>query len=267
MAKKIILCADDFGQEPHISHGVLTLAKERRISAISCMTTGEDWVLHGPKLRDFEGHVDRGLHFNLTHGEGKNFQSLMYWITRSLTRQIDRKFIEKRLIEQLDHFTDVLGTPPDFIDGHQHVHTFPIIRDVLIEVVKKRFCRHLPYVRVINPMLGGAGSKMKVLASQVLSFGFSHILDKQGIDHNSTFGGMYDLCAKGQYRQFMIHWLRQACPGTLIMCHPGISPRHSTNDPHPATRVEEYTYLLSDYFQEDCLQAGVTLGRFSHNAC
>ena len=36
---------------------------------------------------------------------------------------------------QLRAFIDTFGRPPDFLDGHQHVHLFPQVRDAFLKVV------------------------------------------------------------------------------------------------------------------------------------
>lgn len=262
MTKTIILCADDFGQDPHISDAILTLATNKRLSATSCMTTEEDWTRHGPALKSFQTHLDIGVHFNLTHGKDGSFRSLNEWLLRAILRQIDKEFVEKKLHEQLDRFEAVMGGPPDFIDGHQHIHSFPIIRDVLIKVIKERFPIQTPYVRTLTPMLHGTDSRLKALIVKGASYGFSRTLDDQRIRHNSHFGGMYSLHALAPYGNFMRLWLHQASSGTLIMCHPGLAPLHPTFDPIQVARVGEYAYLSSHAFQEDCAKAGVVLGRF-----
>lgn len=262
MAKKVILCADDFGQDPHISEAILSLAHNYRLSAISCMTTTKNWQECGSDLKALRTSIDIGLHFNLTHGPGDKFHSLRYWLSRSIIRQIDRLAIKKQIHEQLDSFMDIIGHPPDFIDGHQHVHAFPVIRDVLIQVIQERFPKRRPYVRAISPLLESPEGKVKALVTKMVSFRFSEALDAAGIRHNPQFGGMYSLDESTPYPQCMAQWLRGAMPGTLLMCHPGLEPKHTTDDPHPGARIHEYQYLSSEAFLEDCLRAGVELARF-----
>jgi predicted glycoside hydrolase/deacetylase ChbG (UPF0249 family) len=264
MSKRIILCADDFGQAPHISQAILNLANNKRISATSCMTTASDWIHSGEELKGLQDKIDIGLHFNLTHGDGDNFRPISYWLLHSIAHQIDKKFIESRLNEQLDSFVNVLGRSPDFIDGHLHVHTLPVIRDLVIKVIKERFHNSLPYVRSLNPMLHTADSSiMKSFAIRAVSYGFTRALDLQKIKHNTNFGGIYSLQQDKPYRQFMIRWLQQATPDTLIMCHPGLGPDVTNKDPSHTARPQEYLYLSSEEFLQDCSHAGISIGRFS----
>jgi len=262
MSKTIILCADDFGQDPHISQAILMLATNKRLSAISCMTTEEDWTRHGPSLKSVKNHLDIGLHFNLTHGQNDSYDSVNTWLLRALLRQVDKKFVETQLHDQLNRFEAIMGVSPDFIDGHQHVHSFPVIRNVLTKVIKDRFPTRPPYVRTLSPMIRGADTPFKALILKGASYKFSRVLDLQRIDHNSQFGGVYSLSPQAPYRDFMNFWLQHSIPGTLLMCHPGSSPLKSSFDPIHETRVKEYAYLSSDAFLEDCTKASVVLSRF-----
>jgi chitin disaccharide deacetylase len=262
MSKTIILCADDFGQGLHISQAILLLATNKRLSAISCMTTEEDWTRHGPSLKSVQSHLDIGLHFNLTHGKGNYCRPLNEWLFRSLLRQIDKAVVEAQLHDQLDRFEAIMGVSPDFIDGHQHVHSFPVMRDVLTQVIKDRFPTRPPYVRTLTPMIRSADTPFKALILKGASYKFSRALDLQEIDHNSQFGGVYSLSPQAPYREFMNFWLQHSITGALLMCHPGISPLKSNFDPIQETRIKEYAYLSSDAFLEDCTKASVVLGRF-----
>lgn len=262
MLKTLVLCADDFGQAPHISQAILTLAEQDRLSAISCMSTEEDWQQQGKDLKVFHKHLNIGLHFNLTWGSPFP-PSPTSWLFRSFTGRIDRAFIEAHLIKQLDQFEAVTGFPPDFIDGHQHVHSFPLIRDSLVKVIAARFPKKKPYVRTLCPMLSAQDARLKAFIIRGAAFRFSQKLAHHEIPHNSCFGGVYSLTETAPYRRYMQKWLHKAPSGTLLMCHPGKKPLEGTVDPIQEARLQEYLYLLSPSFTEDCLTAGVKLGKLS----
>lgn len=259
MLKKIILCADDFGQNDPISTAIISLVKEERLSAVSCLSTEKDWQTHGPLLKELSHKVDIGLHFNLTHGQG-NFASLNHWILKSLTRQVDSNFIKKTLHEQLDKFESVMQRAPDFIDGHQHVHSFPVIREAFAKTVKERYPNTPPYIRAITPLLGKVDRQIKPLILRGISQNFTKTLNHNMLPHNKHFAGVYSLTPTAPYRDLMRSWLKNAQTGTLIMCHPGATT--SLPDSIKEARVQEYQYLSSNAFQEDCAQAHVCLARF-----
>jgi len=65
--RRLSVCADDYGQGPSIDRGILALAGQGRITALSCLTTPLRWAEAGLALTDCPAAV--GLHFNLTEGE------------------------------------------------------------------------------------------------------------------------------------------------------------------------------------------------------
>ena len=62
----------------------------------------------------------------------------------------------------------------------------------------------------------------------------------------------------------MGYWLQQAQDGALFMCHPG-TPGPTKDDPITAARTNEFHYLSSDKFLDDCRHSNVQLVR-GHNA-
>jgi predicted glycoside hydrolase/deacetylase ChbG (UPF0249 family) len=262
----LILCADDFAQNKEISEGILDLAHQNRLSAISCMTQMPLWPELAPRLIELK-NTQCGLHFNLTHEQ----KSLGYWLIHSQLRHINRDFIRDTFNEQCDAFEKHLKRAPDFIDGHQHVHALPIIRDVLIEVMKERYANSLPWLRNLNPI----PNQKKSLKEYILHFatrGFSDLLIKHQIPHNRYFGGIYSLKPEADFKALLEGWIQAAtkisslraqrsnpeldenehCTGllryarnddVLIMCHPGLESRDE-GDPIRKARVREYEVLL-----------------------
>src|SRR6476661_9118413 len=68
MKKRIVLCADDYGQALEISQGIIQLIQQKRLSATSCMVNTAVWHECAQWLIPFYQGVDIGLHFNLTRG-------------------------------------------------------------------------------------------------------------------------------------------------------------------------------------------------------
>ena len=49
-AKKLTLCADDYGLAPGVNDGICQLVKNGRINAVSCMTSTSFWKQDAKKL-------------------------------------------------------------------------------------------------------------------------------------------------------------------------------------------------------------------------
>ena len=241
---RVALCADDFGQYPGVDNAVCTLLDLQRLSAVSCMTSGPRWREHAaPRLRERRG-ADLGLHWNLTEHFGASGLGLHAALVRSHARRFDRPALEVHLERQLDAFEQGLGRTPDFIDGHQHIHQLPQLRDALLTVRARRYRGAAPWVRNTVAPWGAAGVKgaiLRLLGGAALA----HQLRTSDVPTNTAFGGVYGF-DRPDYDQLMAQWLGAMVDGGLIMCHPA-SDWHNS-DPIGPQRVLEYRFLASDAF-------------------
>lgn len=259
--KTITLCADDFGLSSSINHGILSLVSLKRLSAVSCMVNGPEFKTQAPQLIALKHQVQTGLHFNLTEGcliSDPNSQpfSLLNLLLKSHIGWINSSIIKKELHAQLDTYVQVMGDLPDFIDGHQHVHQFPKIRPIFLEVYQQRLRHKKTYIRSTFPMISLSQYQFKSLILKH-SGGSSLKQDLQhlSIPHNSYFSGVYDFSEKSDYRALFKQWLALAPSNTLIMCHPG----EGGCDAIAKARAVELKYFKSDDFLSDCQNANVIL--------
>src|SRR5207253_5580574 len=103
---------------------------------------------------------DIGLHFNLTEGkplsreykkiQGDTFQPLYKVMMLAFMRSLSQPAIEAELHAQLDRFEEQMGYLPDHIDGHQHIHQFPVIRSAIAKVYDERLRANNTYIRLIS---------------------------------------------------------------------------------------------------------------------
>ena len=226
--KRVALCADDFGTFPGADTGILRLVDAGRLGGVSCQVGGDTFQRTGPALRERLGEIDAGLHLDLASSRG----GLGPLLLRSHARLLDRGAIAARISAQLDAFERVLGAPT-FVDGHQHVHQLPVVREALLDLLAA---------------LGGRGLRGRMRA--------------RAVRHNPDFAGLYDLDPGSGYRDLVRGWLATATDGTLILCHPGAAP-DDPGDPHGPARAAELSYLASEEHEQDCLAAGVVRVRVS----
>lgn len=268
--KKIILCADDYGQNETISQAIIALIQKNHLSATSCMTTSSAWLTQAKALLPYQNKVDIGLHFNLTEGQplstalqnSHGFLPLGTLIWRAYTRNLDAAALEQELHAQLDRFEEMMGTAPDFIDGHQHVHQFPVIRDVLFKVYEARLKNRFCYVRSVSEHRFLMSFKRLIL--QLLGAeSFKRNIFSRHIPHNTSFSGVYSFQG-GRYAKHFPRFLAAIRSGGIIMCHPGLSPTDHL-DKIGAARYDEFCYLNSDQFVKDCFANGVVLSRFNNS--
>ncbi|CAI3100450.1 ydjC-like family protein [Acinetobacter baumannii 1598530] len=257
---KVCYCADDFAMNAEISDAIIQLIEQGALQATSCMTQSDLWETAAAKLKPFSDRVDIGLHLNLTHAfaSGNLVFPLPMLIVRAWSASLNRELITQCIEEQWDLFVSVLGKQPDFIDGHQHIHQFPFIRDILLQLLKEKkftgWIRNLqqpinpPHYRFKTRMLSALGSNS--LAKACLTYHFNQ---------NGQFAGIYDfkLTNYGQLNQY---WLANAKDHLLIMCHPALA-QSNDQDPIQHARIQEYQYFSSAQFQLDCQQYGIQLTR------
>lgn len=237
--KPLILCADDYAQNPGISLGIRKLVADRRLSAVSCFTVTPGWETEGPLLAACGDHFDIGLHFSLTH-PGKS--TLTDWILRSLRGKIDHREIREHLLFQWQQFRMVLQRDPAYLDGHQHVHALPGIATVIDETLRELgVSSDFPIRRVNRPVF----SRGDLVKTSILRFLAGRGQKDCLFAGNEHFGGLYDF-GPG-FEKWMPRWLQLAPPGTLIMCHPGL-PDPDTEDPIAPARQREFEFLSSDAF-------------------
>jgi predicted glycoside hydrolase/deacetylase ChbG (UPF0249 family) len=279
----IAVCADDYAQNTAISAGILELLDKKALSAASCFSTAPSWRERAaPALRErvekrVDGHwqADVGLHFNLTEGfGGPAAHSLNGLILRGLAGELNRKamqaVITAALQRQLDAFEQGLGRAPDFIDGHQHVHQFRGVREVLLQVLAQRYPRgsspgtdgKKPWVR--NTVRASHGWRGKAQVLELLGGkALATALSRRGLSSNHGFAGVYGF-DRPDYGVCFAQWLKAAKPGMLIMCHPARATQESGgHDPIAAQRLVEHRYFSSPAYPEALRAAGVQVQRLT----
>ena len=166
---------------------------------------------------------------------------------------------EALLIEiatQLRRFIDAFGRTPDFLDGHQHVHLFPQVRDAFLRAVAQgapdawvRQCgrahpRRRPHDR-------------KALTLDILSVGFRRKAKRLGIRANPAFAGTYSFNAEAKFAKIFPRFLSGLPDGGLIMCHPGfVDGELKALDSLTTLREHEFAFFNSDNFPQNTGRGG-----------
>ena len=248
---KICYCADDFAMNPEISDAILLLIETGALHATSCMTQAEHWPIAAQQLKPISNNINVGLHLNFTHRFSTTTTtfSLPRLMLKAWSRQLDSKLIQQSIEQQWNAFVAAMGKQPDFIDGHQHIHQFPIIRDALLSFLKQKnfqgWIRNLqhplitPNYTIKTRLLSALGAAS--LASQC---------KQKNIPQNQYFAGIYDFEYEN-YAQLNQQWLMRAQDNLLIMCHPAMQAV-DRQDPIAQARVREFQYLSSSQFRDDC---------------
>jgi hypothetical protein len=255
--KRLALCADDYGLNEGVSRGILKLAAQQRLTQTSCLVNAPAWAAFAPALRG--SGLRAGLHLNLTEGRPLTvlpwpaFPSLPRLIALAHARRLPVAALRAEWRAQLDAFEQASGQPPSHIDGHQHVHHLPQLRELLWELLSARpgvAARHTG--RVVGPGFALKRWLIENTGGRTLGQG----LESRGRAQNRRLLGVYDF-APGRYRGWMRGWLAAlASDGDLIFCHPG----EAGDDAIDAARRDGLAYFAGPAFAEDLAAAGVQLG-------
>ena len=285
--KQLAICVDDFGLHEGVNQAVFDLLKLQRISAVSCLVDGPGWQSGAAELKQLAYRPDRGgvrqadvgLHLNLTECLNPRTQAacpsqpLGLVIRQSYGRRWDRVQLQTELERQWDSFVQVWGALPDFVDGHQHVHQLPHVRDALMALLDRKLAgvpdTARPWVRQCRaPAWGalahGVGWPDAIKAQIISTLGaakLGSLASSRGLRVSSHLLGVYPFDADAPaYLARWRAWLSAAqSNGDLVMCHParpGVDTQ-GVADPILASRYMELAVLTGADWGELLSEQGV----------
>lgn len=252
--KPIIVCADDFAQSEAIDAGIVSLIEQEKLSAASCLTSSPRWPQAAKHITaDIRMKADIGLHLDFTQF-GPSYP-LAALVLLAEIRGLPSQHIYRTINQQLDRFEEALGTAPDYVDGHQHVHQLPQIRDALLNTLTQRYHSHLPWIRIAKPpaqdglkafIIGALGAN--ALTKQAKKLGFKHSCSLLGI---YGFAG-----SSKDYLAYLENWFTIAAQHTntgitVLVCHPAkqiASSNQVHGDPIYSARINEFEIINSEHF-------------------
>lgn len=247
--QQVTMCADDFGMSEAVNDGILQLAHEGKLQATSCLVQGPVFGRHAARLQ--QTRLQCGLHLNFT----EPFPSagivlpLRRLVLASWARQLPAAAVHREIVQQLDVFEGSLGRMPDYIDGHQHVHQFPVIREALLDELVRRYpSGKRPWLRsTLPPRLTRLPQTTRFKAAAIAGLGGRRLVrlaQQAGFITNRRFLGVYDFAGgERTYAALLRQWLQTAQPGDLIMCHP--AARVDSHDAMGEQRHAEFTVLAA----------------------
>lgn len=244
--RRLVLCADDFAFSAPVSRVIADLARAGRLNATSCMAVMPGWAADSALLRDVPAGFAAGLHLVLT-GEApltamprlapEGMLPAINPLGRMAARgDVPLDEVAREVTAQFDRFIAVLGRPPAFVDGHQHAHALPGIREIVLAETARR--APAAWVRDCADRLGAMLARPfrgKALASAYHSRGLRAAAARHGLTCNDGFAGHYGFA--GDYAAIFPAFLRRPGALHLVMCHPGTDDR--PGDAIAAARVGE----------------------------
>jgi len=263
-ARRWVGCADDFAIDAASTDAILELLARGRLTATSALVDAPLWPEAARRFADTAANADLGLHLNLTEdlaGATAGTWPLRELIWRCATGRIAHGAVAAAIARQLDAFEGGAGRPPDYIDGHQHVHQFGVVRDLLVAALRRRYAGRAVWIRSTRPPAGVHDLKARGIALLGDS-GLRARASRAGYAASAYLLGVYDFRAadaadRARYREHMARWFDAGPDGSVLMCHP--ATRATADDPIGAARVMEYAYLGGAEFGAALERAGIVL--------
>jgi predicted glycoside hydrolase/deacetylase ChbG (UPF0249 family) len=198
-------------------------------------------------------------------GRDGNFHPLGRFLSRLFTGRIDPAEVEAEFAAQEQRFCELVGHQADFVNGHQHVHAFAPIDDILADLLGRR--QPLAYVRRVREpwsmlaRMPGARGKRAFLSW--MGQRAARLLDRLGFPGNDSLAGITnpECVAKPDY---LTRWL-SCIPGRTVelACHPGyldlslVGRDCERDDGLLERRVDELRRLQEPGFAAACRAAGL----------
>jgi predicted glycoside hydrolase/deacetylase ChbG (UPF0249 family) len=278
--RRIWLCADDYGISPAVNIAIRDLVVRGRLNAASALVAAPSWhraeAISLEALNSAAPRVAIGLHVALTAPfrplsrdftplRAGAFMPLAATLHHALLRRFDGDALATEIRGQVQNFSRMFGRAPDFIDGHQHVHLLPQIRDAVLRVAKEtasnawlRQCgRVAPFMarRVMGRLADRKG-----LFLDILSRNFRRRAAALGLRTNPAFAGTYEFADDADFPGLFPRFLERLPDGGVVMCHPGFVDADLRRlDPLTTLREREYAFLASDSVPAVLSAHGVTL--------
>ena len=275
MARRIWLCADDYGISPGVNRGIRDLITRGRLNATSVMVVGpavgRDEVAMLKEAAESGSRCAIGLHVTLTAPfrpltihfrpvNGGLFLSFPKIMVAGFARRLDPVIIQSEVAVQLAAFVDLFGRAPDFVDGHQHVQVYPQVRDAFLAAVKEAAPQ--AWVRQSGRVAPARALRApKAFILDLLSAEFRRRAAEAELAFNPGFAGAYDFASRPDFGALMGGFLKGLPEHGVVMCHPGFVDEVLTSlDPFTVQREHEHAYLIGDQFPELLRMNNVTLG-------
>lgn len=270
------LCADDYGMSEGVSAGILEAAQAARISAASAMTGLPDWPRAAAAWLETRPPATLGLHLNLTLGAPLGPMPMLAsggvlpsvgMLARA--RDLPGEEIRAEIGRQIDAFVAHAGRAPDHVDGHQHVHVLPVVREALFGALCERGYRAMPLrdsgdrpTRILRRQ----SCVPKALAVAALARGFAAAAREAGFPCNDGFTGFSTFDPRADPAAQFARYLVAPGPLHLVMCHPGrVDAALRALDPVTTARETELRFLLSDAWPRLLARAGARLRQPGHS--
>lgn len=273
----LLVTADDYGIGPETSRAIRELGALGVLTSTVLLVNSPHAESEADLWRRSGRPVEMGWHPCLTMDcpvlpaeqvpslvdASGQFYSLGGFLGRLFLGRVRYREVLAELTAQWRRFVALVGRPPLNINGHKHIHIFPLVRTALREVLARQ--GSMPYVRRLGEPASTLwripGARFKRLCLSTLGRWTSWRLRTDGLPANDWLAGITDP-PWVKNPDYFASWLG-AVPGTVVelMVHPGYHDETllgrdcSREDGQVERRVDELNLLLQPAFRDACRQA------------
>ncbi len=224
----LIVNADDFGRSPGVNGGVIRSHEEGIVTSATLMVR---W----PGAEEAAAYAQRsslsvGLHLDIGEWEYRDgqwharYEVLATWTADTVAEEIGR---------QLDRFERLIGSSPDHLDSHQHVHREEPVRAALLGIGER------------------LGVPVRDLTPGIAYSGVFYGQDPEGTPVPDAITV-----------EALVGTIETLPPGiTELGCHPGVEADHDST--YGRERVQEVETLCDPRVRAAIDRCGVVLRSFS----
>jgi hopanoid biosynthesis associated protein HpnK len=276
----LIVHADDFGISENVNEGIL-LAHTRGIVTSASIMAGGAAFEHAVAMSHRTPSLDVGVHVTLTgerpllpaadvrslvDGEGRFPDHATAFGKRYLLGRIRPGEVRKEIEAQLKTVRNA-GIKISHVDSHQHVHMFPMVFAILLDLIKEY---GIPAVRIPRERLSAklfwrSRSIMRVLQLLTLNALCERALRVSGpVLRPQHFAGFL---FGGKLTATNLRYLLENVPSSgccEIMCHPGLDDPESRYGHWGYQWAAEIEALLDPQCGDILRQRGIPLISYRH---
>ena len=266
----LFTCIDDYGLGKLHNKAIRNIIRTGLISGVTTFVGKNDSSSEAAKLLPVANNANCqiGLHLDFLEFfpfiDKPSFISsdkfCALFILFNLLGLTNKNEISESIKKQIKIFKDIFKRPPDFIDGHYHLHQISSVRKILIDVLQKE--KFNGWLRTTN--MGYLKNNFNIIDSFKIAY-----LKKIGnesslafLNHfktNSGFGGYCELGSSNNYASKLRNELSSISSSSLFMLHPGSSEDVYQIDSHsPRARDIETDWLLNN-FEKDCKESDIQI--------
>jgi len=228
----LIVTADDFGLTDGVCGGILQAGERGIVTSTSALVNAPAFARNASALRD--SGLGVGAHLclvgedrpvlsaaevpSLVDRSGRFDLSWRQFVRRTRAGRVDPSDVRRELTAQLDVLS-AAGLQPDHVDTHQHLHLWPAIGRIVMDVACQRGITAIRMTRSEGWAPISAGVRVLAAAAAARA-------DRLGLRYPETFAGLEQ--AGSLHEDLMVdvvHRLSETAERTAeLATHPGMDP-------------------------------------------